>query len=77
MDPGEHRGTLTGVLLEFEQSRVLVAQHGTDRIVARSVVDEDEFVVDARERFVDLLLEESDVLLLVVERDDDGEFWSW
>jgi hypothetical protein len=42
--------------------------------VLGAVVDEHEFVIDARQGGVDLLLKFHDIVLLIIERDDDGKY---
>ena len=44
-----------------------------ERFVRRTIVDQDELVIDAGERGGEFLLELGDIVLLVVERDDDGK----
>lgn len=73
MDAGVHGGALTGIFGEGEDSDAGAALDALEGGVGGAVVDQDEFVVDAGEGAVDLLLEFGDVVLLIVEGDNNGE----
>ncbi len=73
MDAGVHGGALSGVLGEGEDADAVATLDALEGGVGGAVVDQDEFVVDAGEGAVDLLLEFGDVVLLIVEGDDNGE----
>lgn len=73
MDAGVHGGALASVLGEGEDADAGAALDALEGGVGGAVVDEDEFVVDAGEGLVDLLLKFGDIVLLIVEGDYDGE----
>jgi hypothetical protein len=75
VDAGVEGGALPGILFKLEEADVGVTPDRGDGIVGGAVIDKDEFVMLVAEGGVDFLLEAGDVVFLVIEGDDDGEFW--
>ena len=64
---------LAGVPGKLDDAHFGAALNPGEGLILRTIVDENEFVIDARERGGDLVLQFGDVPLLIVERDDDGD----
>ncbi len=69
-----HGGALAGVLVETQDANTLALPDAFDSRVGRTIIDEDEFVVDPVENLADFLLHGLDVVLLIVEGNDERKF---